>query len=44
MLKLRVNRGLELRHIATLFGVTESRVCQLLSQAAARVHARLADA
>ena len=44
MLKLRVNRGLELRHIATLFGVTESRVCQLLSQAAARVHSRLAHA
>jgi RNA polymerase sigma factor FliA len=44
MLKLRLNGGLELRHIAVLFGVTESRVCQLLRQAAARVRSRLADA
>jgi RNA polymerase sigma factor for flagellar operon FliA len=44
MLKLRLNRNLELRRIAMLFGVTESRVCQLLGQAAARVRSRLADA
>jgi RNA polymerase sigma factor FliA len=44
MLKLRLNRNLELQHIAMLFGVTESRVCQLLGQAAARVRSRLADA
>jgi RNA polymerase sigma factor FliA len=44
MLKLRLNGNLELRRIAMLFGVTESRVCQLLRQAAARVRSRLADA
>jgi RNA polymerase sigma factor for flagellar operon FliA len=44
MLKLRLNGGLELRHIAVLFGVTESRVCQLLRQAGARVRSRLVDA
>ncbi len=44
MLKLRLNRNLGLRRIATLFGLTESRVCQLLGQAAARVRSRLADA
>jgi RNA polymerase sigma factor (sigma-70 family) len=43
MLKLRLN-GSELRRIAVLFGVTESRVCQLLREAAARVRSRLADA
>ena len=43
MLKLRLNDSLELRHIAVLFGVTESRVSQLLRQAAARVRRRLAD-
>jgi RNA polymerase sigma factor for flagellar operon FliA len=43
MLMLRLNRGLELRRIALLFGVTESRVCQLLRQAAARVRSRVAD-
>jgi predicted XRE-type DNA-binding protein len=35
---------LELRRIAVLFGVTASRVSQLLRQAAARVRSRLADA
>jgi DNA-directed RNA polymerase specialized sigma subunit len=44
MLKLRLNGSLELRRIAVLFGVTESRVCQLLREAAARVRSRLADA
>jgi RNA polymerase sigma factor for flagellar operon FliA len=44
MLKLRLNRNLELRQIAKLFGVTESRVCQLLGQAAARLRSRLSDA
>jgi RNA polymerase sigma factor FliA len=41
MLKLRLNGSLELRRIAVLFSMTESRVCQLLSEAAARVRARL---
>ena len=44
MLKLRLNGSLELRRIAELFGVTESRVCQLLREAVARVRSRLADA
>lgn len=44
MLKLRLNRGLELRRIAMLFGVTESRVCQLLRETVARVRSRLGDA
>jgi RNA polymerase sigma factor for flagellar operon FliA len=44
MLKLRLNGSVELRRIAVLFGVTESRVCQLLRDAAARVRARLTDA
>jgi RNA polymerase sigma factor for flagellar operon FliA len=44
MLKLRLNGSVELRRIAVLFGVTESRVCQLLREAAARVRSRLTDA
>ncbi len=44
MLRLRLDRNLELRRIAVLFGVTESRVCQLLGQAAERVRSRLSDA
>jgi RNA polymerase sigma factor for flagellar operon FliA len=43
MLKLRLDDGLELRRIAVLFGVTESRVCQLLRDAAARVRSRMAE-
>ena len=44
MLILRLRRGLGLRQIAVLFGVSESRVCQLLGNAAAQVRSRLADA
>lgn len=42
MLQLRLNEGLELRHIAALSGVTESRVCQLLGDAVARLRSRVA--
>jgi RNA polymerase sigma factor for flagellar operon FliA len=44
MLRLRLNGSLELQRIAVLFGVTESRVCQLLRETAARVRSRLGDA
>jgi RNA polymerase sigma factor for flagellar operon FliA len=44
ILKLRLDGGLELRRIAGLFGVTESRVCQLLRRTAARIRSQLGDA
>jgi RNA polymerase sigma factor for flagellar operon FliA len=44
MLKLRLNGSLDLRRIAVLFGVTESRLSQLLREATARVRSHLADA
>jgi RNA polymerase sigma factor for flagellar operon FliA len=44
MLKLRLNGSLELQRIAVLFGVTESRVCQLLGKTAARLRSRLGAA
>lgn len=44
ILTLRLHDGLELQRIAALFGVTQSRVCQLLRKAAARVRSRVADA
>ena len=43
MLQLRLSEGLELRHIAARSGVTESRVCQLLGAAVARLRSRLAS-
>jgi RNA polymerase sigma factor for flagellar operon FliA len=44
MLQMRLGECRELRHIAEHFGVTESRVCQLLGGAAARLRSRLAEA
>ena len=42
MLRLRLDENLELRQIAAMSGVTESRVCQLLGDAVARLRSCLA--